>query len=151
MKRLSQATADELVAAAWPLDGPYSPERTIEAARAIAELVRYLIYATRSMCVALPYPSDVYGLLGNLSSAQHGLAQTCEQIAAGIEVQAVSLTLSVDELGSPEGAGSARGAVRSAIESAWKAAAGCRESAAHLSLAHSHVGRLRVDALEDAP
>ena len=36
----------KLVNDTWPLDGPYTPESLVSAAHAIAELYRYLAYAT---------------------------------------------------------------------------------------------------------
>src|SRR5262249_13119642 len=54
---------DRAIHRAWPTDGPYTAQRTVTAARAAGELVRYLAYATRP-AAGLPEPADVYELIG---------------------------------------------------------------------------------------
>ncbi len=67
-------------AALFPLDGPYSPDVTTDAARTIAELVRYLNHATQTER-ALEYPSQLSTTVAALRRAVHGMDQLCEQLA----------------------------------------------------------------------
>ena len=74
---------EEIVGQYWPVHGPYSPGRVEVAASAIAELVRYLNYATGQGSVqALRYASHVYTVVGGLKAAAGGLDQTLRQLAA---------------------------------------------------------------------
>ncbi|MBX6721717.1 MAG: hypothetical protein IRY92_00555 [Dactylosporangium sp.] len=63
-----------------PLDGPHQPDQVIAAARLIGELVRRLNRATASGHV-LPWPGDLYGVLGGITEAVAGLAQLLDQLA----------------------------------------------------------------------
>jgi hypothetical protein len=71
---------DVVVAEYFGLDGPYEDERTIAAARTIAELVRYLARATRRT-EAVRWPSTVDSVLGALSEAEYGKRQLYRQLA----------------------------------------------------------------------
>src|SRR5687767_9820557 len=77
-------TADRVDEAmyAWPLDGPYSPERTVDAARTIAELVRYLNHATAPWKSGdcLEYPSHLGSVIANLRGALYGMDQLLRQL-----------------------------------------------------------------------
>jgi hypothetical protein len=74
-------TADDVVARHWPLHGPYSPARAESAAAVLADMVRYLNYATgQGAAHSLPYAADVYALLGPLVAAVGGLDQTLRQL-----------------------------------------------------------------------
>jgi hypothetical protein len=68
---------------AWPLDGPYDPERTVDAARTIAELVRYLNHATAPWKTGdcLQFPSHLGSVVANLRGALYGLEQLGGQLA----------------------------------------------------------------------
>src|SRR5262249_56696585 len=50
---------EQVIRTAWPTDGPYTAQRTVTAARAAAELARYLAYATRP-AARLPQPADAH-------------------------------------------------------------------------------------------
>lgn len=71
---------DDEALALWPLDGPYTPEQTIAAARTIAGLVRYLNHATQS-ANALESPSELAAVGANLSAALYNADQLCRQLA----------------------------------------------------------------------
>lgn len=63
------------------LDGPHSDEHTAAVADLAAEAVRFLNYATGSHSPAgLVYPSTVYWIAGNLSSATYRMVQLFEQL-----------------------------------------------------------------------
>jgi hypothetical protein len=66
----------------WPLDGPYDPDRTVDAARAIAELVRYLNHATPpwKSDACLKFPSQLGSTIGALAGALHSLPQLLDQL-----------------------------------------------------------------------
>ena len=72
--------ADEIADLLLPLDGPYPPDRIIEAARTIGELVRRLNHATFSRS-ALRYPPQLYRTVSALRSGLYGLEQTFTQLA----------------------------------------------------------------------
>lgn len=72
---------EDLVAQHWPLHGPYDEDRTRTAGGTLAELTRYLNYATgQGAATALPYASTVNGLVGNLAAVAGGLDQMLRQI-----------------------------------------------------------------------
>ena len=74
--------AEEIIGQHWPLHGPYTPARAEVAAGTIAELVRYLNYATgQGSAHALRYASHVYTVVGGLKAAAGGLDQTLRQLA----------------------------------------------------------------------
>ncbi|RFS84124.1 hypothetical protein D0T12_18365 [Actinomadura spongiicola] len=60
-------------------DGPHNHERTRAVAAGIDTAFRLLNYATMSP-TGLAYPSDVYSVLGELSSAIHKLPQALQQM-----------------------------------------------------------------------
>lgn len=74
----------DVAMAGWPLDGPYDPESTVDAARTIAELVRYLNNATAPWkgpdC--LRYPFHLRSVVANLRGALYDMEQLCRQLAA---------------------------------------------------------------------
>jgi len=64
------------------LDGPHGDEHTAAAAELAAEAIRYLNYATGSHCQAgLVYPSTVYSIAADLSSAGYRMMQLFRQLA----------------------------------------------------------------------
>jgi hypothetical protein len=73
--------ADEVVARYFPLDGPYDDERTAAAALTIAELVRYLNYATRYE-EAARWPASVDRVLGALGDAAYRQVQALDQLGS---------------------------------------------------------------------
>lgn len=66
------------------VDGPHFPDRTVAAARLIADAVRYLNYASlpASNAPGISYPGDVDYVLGAIQGAASGLQQTFNQLAA---------------------------------------------------------------------
>jgi hypothetical protein len=83
-----------LLARRWPLHGPYSPERAVSAAGVLAELVRYLNYATgQGATRALPHAADVCALLGAFTAAVGGLDQTLHQLRERTEALSTDPTL----------------------------------------------------------
>ena len=60
------------------VDGPHSPEQTVEIARAIEEAVRVLSYATRGDA-GVRYASTLYDVAGALHTAVSGLGQVFRQ------------------------------------------------------------------------
>jgi hypothetical protein len=62
------------------VDGPHSPERTVAAARLMADAVRYLNHATLGTAPGIGYPGDVDGVLGSIEGAAGGLQQTLKQL-----------------------------------------------------------------------
>jgi hypothetical protein len=79
--------ADEVVARYFPLDGPYDDERTAAAAQTIAELVRYLNYATRYE-EAARWPASVDRVLGALGDAAYGQVQALDQLGSRLAMAA---------------------------------------------------------------
>lgn len=65
----------------FSIDGPFSPEQTREAARKLAEGVRYLNHATHpGNDGGLESPTDAYDLLGELATAVQRLPQLASQV-----------------------------------------------------------------------
>jgi hypothetical protein len=73
----------------WPYHGPYDQERTIEAAEAIAELVRYLNNAIEEPD-AVPHPNTVSGVLSPIAAATRGLEQLLHQILELLDLTAAN-------------------------------------------------------------
>jgi hypothetical protein len=83
-------------------DGPHSDDYTIEVARAVAESVRVLNYATGSHAArGLRYPQTVYTVTGTLSAAAGGLGQLLDQMGAFLRAQVESGRVA-DDFGTPE-------------------------------------------------
>ena len=61
--------------------GPYSPERTAEAAEGMAELARYLGHATRDRD-ALCYPNDLDRVVASVETMAHRMPQVMRQLQA---------------------------------------------------------------------
>ncbi len=78
---MTEDRVDEAMAL-WPLDGPYDPERTVDAARTIAELVRYLNHATGPWKSGdcLEFPAQLGSTIGALSAATYSMRQLAEQL-----------------------------------------------------------------------
>ncbi|OQO88986.1 hypothetical protein B1813_22810 [Saccharomonospora piscinae] len=62
-----------------PLDGPHTPDTTLDAARALSDLVQYLNHATTGPDAVVEVLDEV---LINLADAAHGLDQTLSQISS---------------------------------------------------------------------
>lgn len=72
----------ELVEERWPLHGPYTPQLAEAAAEALAQLVRYLNYATgQGAPEALPYASHGYTVTGSLRAAANLHTQLLAQLS----------------------------------------------------------------------
>jgi hypothetical protein len=80
----SELYADDLIDTHWPRSGPYSEQLTEQAGAGIAQLLRYLNYATRTEDTAttdaLPFASTGSAVLNNLGLAAHRLTQLLEQL-----------------------------------------------------------------------
>jgi len=81
-----------------PLDGPYTPDRIIETARTIGELVRRLNHATFSRS-ALRYPPQLYRTVTALHNGVYGLKQTLTQLAASLDAFATDPRVEHDDRG----------------------------------------------------
>lgn len=78
---------DELVGNAFPLHGPHDADHTVAAAAAMAELTRYLNYATgEDAKTGLPHPSDIGDLVDRLSVVASRLDQTIRQLVERLAV-----------------------------------------------------------------
>jgi hypothetical protein len=83
------------------LDGPHADEHTAGAGELCAEAVRFLNYATGSHSPAgLVYPSTVYTLAADLSSAAWRMQQLFTQLAAWLAAEEAAGRLGTDD-GSP--------------------------------------------------
>jgi hypothetical protein len=133
---------DAVVGAAWPLHGPYGEEHTVTAARAVAELVRYLNYATRAVA-GLPEPGSVYYLLGALTRALQGLPQALDQVVGRFAELAADPGAAIDDLGHPMSRQAAAAVVGAELA---VAVSGVAAAAQHLATAHSVAGRLYLAA-----
>ncbi|MDL4772488.1 hypothetical protein [Actinomadura xylanilytica] len=72
-------------------DGPHSDDYTAEVARALAESVRVLNYATGSHAErGLQHPQTVYDVVGNLAASAAGLGQLLGQLAEFLTHQAAA-------------------------------------------------------------
>jgi hypothetical protein len=130
-----------VIGAPWPVDGPYSSEHTASAARAVAELVRYLNHATRAVA-ALPDPVAVYDALGALSAATAGLPQTLCQLAGRLTELGEDSNAAVDNLGEPM---VPRTAAQLAADALTDAAGQLADTARLLAAAHTLAGRLYLN------
>lgn len=123
------------VAAAFPYDGPHTPERVAAAAETVGDVLRYLANATRSRG-AVPTGPDLGAVLSHLSVVGPRLAQVLQQLDIAADRIADDPTL-YDDSG------------RVAGVTAVSAAVAC-EQAAHqttvvadlISEAHQHAARL---------
>ena len=91
---------DEVANLLLPLDGPYHPDRVIEAARTVAELVRRLNHATFHAS-AMRYPPQLNRTVGALRFAVYGLDQTFNQIARRLDGFANDPCIEHDDRGDP--------------------------------------------------
>jgi len=129
---------EAVVGAVWPTDGPYSEQRTATAGRAVAELVRYLNYATRGVA-GLPDPAGAYLLLGSVATALQRLPQALDQIARRFAELAADPAAAIDDLGHPMGRQSAAAVVGADLAAA---VSGVAAAARHVAAAHTVAGRL---------
>jgi hypothetical protein len=80
------------------LDGPHDDEHTAAAADLAAECVRFLNYATGSHAPAgLVYPSTVYLIAADLSSATHRMVQLFGQLADWLAREEAAGMLDTDD------------------------------------------------------
>ncbi len=83
------------------LDGPHDDDHTAATADLAAECIRFLNYASGSHSPAgLVYPSTVYRIAGDLSSAAHRMVQLFEQLADWLDREDAAGMLGTDD-GSP--------------------------------------------------
>lgn len=75
--------ADQVVDTHWPYDGPHDDDHTVQAARALPHLVRYLNNATGPghQSSALPYAAAADRVLANVAGAIGLLPQLLDQLA----------------------------------------------------------------------
>ncbi|QRP42757.1 hypothetical protein [Amycolatopsis sp. FDAARGOS 1241] len=133
----------EMVAAQWPLDGPYDPERLASAMEACAELVRWANYATLSTTSeALPSAPEVYPTLGYLSSLPAGFKQLLGQLGTWAEGLAGDPSLRSDQTHDHEGGAAAAQDAAAELRAAAVAVTTVRR---HVAAAHSMIGRLYHD------
>lgn len=71
-------SSDEIVEQHFPLYGPYDRDTTVRAGFTMAELTRYLNYATAE-ADGLPFPVALYDLIGALNVVAQRLPQALEQ------------------------------------------------------------------------
>jgi hypothetical protein len=80
------------------LDGPHADEHTAGAGELCAEAVRYLNYATGSHAPAgLVYPSTVYTLAADLSSAAWRMQQLFSQLSGWLAAEEAAGRLGTDD------------------------------------------------------
>jgi hypothetical protein len=80
------------------LDGPHTDEHTAAVADLADECIRFLNYATGSHSpAALVYPSTVYRLAGNLTSASYRMVQLFDQLADWLAAEDAAGMLAVDD------------------------------------------------------
>lgn len=145
---MTETDGINLVNAAWPLDGPYTPESLISAARALAELYRYLAHATIGDAArALPNIPDAYPAFGVLMAAARSNQQVLQQVATRIDHLAeIDPTIRHDNGDDAEGN---RAAV--ALIDAAEHLRGAANSAGQMAAALSHAsGQLSHIYHEDA-
>ena len=83
------------------LDGPHDDDHTAAAADLAAEAIRFLNYATGSHAPAgLVYPSTVYLVAADLSSATHRMVQLFDQLGDWLAAEDAAGMLGTDD-GSP--------------------------------------------------
>src|SRR5262249_23856421 len=132
---------DQVIRTGWPTDGPYTAQRTVTAAQAAAELVRYLAYATRP-AGGLPQPADTYDLLragrGRLDQRPQPLAQPGRRFAVLAAAPDAALTDPAHPA-DPQDPAEAAQTVVGGLAAAARAVAGV---SARLSPAHIQAGRL---------
>lgn len=151
MSSIDLPDAETVVGEHWPLHGPYSIERTEAAGSVLAELVRYLNYATgQGVHDALPYAVTANNLLSRLSAAVGGLEQTFRQIIDRCETWSDDPTLYDYTQRTDHDAAVAR--ARSAIEAladAQSAASLLYNALSSASSNLSYLGHQTDDELED--
>ena len=136
-----------MIGAAWPTDGPYTAQRTVTAARAAGELVRYLAYATRP-AAGLPEPADAYDLIGAvrvlLDRLPQALVQTGRRFAVLAATPGAALT-DPGNPGDPQDPAMAAQTVNGGLTAAARTLAGV---SARLNAAHTQAGRLYLTGQE---
>lgn len=92
--------ADRIADLLLPLGGPYDPDAVVQAATAVADLVRRLNHATFHAS-ALRYPAHLYQVVGGIRSAAYGLGQTLRQLATQLDRWAMDPRVGHDQAGDP--------------------------------------------------
>lgn len=133
--------AEDIVAGHFPLHGPYSPERAELATDVVAELVRYLNYATgQGAHAALPHAPALYRVLGALTAAAGGLDQTLRQLTTRARQLSADPTLRhCEQRDTPQTAVTAAGNAATHLAAARQAGEALR---AELAAAQSHLAWL---------
>lgn len=77
------STATDNFEAGFSIDGPHSPERTIEVADLAAAAARYLCHATlpERWANAVEYPAAAYRVIGHVDTLAARLDQVLDQLA----------------------------------------------------------------------
>lgn len=74
-------TEPDPIVAAPPYDGPHIPDQVVAAAKSVADLLRYLVVATRS-ADAVPTGPDLSAVLSHLADIGPRLGQVLRQLDA---------------------------------------------------------------------
>lgn len=96
-------TGDDIIEQHWPYDGPHDDHSTVQAARAIEHLVRYLNNATGPghRDTAVPYASTGYRVVTGVAGATGLLPQLLGQLVRFFTDQSTDPTLYDDRRGRP--------------------------------------------------
>jgi hypothetical protein len=115
------------------LDGPHDDEHTAAVADLAAEAIRFLNYASGSHSPSgLVYPSTVYWIAGNLSSATYRMVQLFEQLGGWLATSDADGMLGTDD-GAPT------------ADVTMRARADLREATASASKLADQLSKLRND------
>jgi len=139
---------DRVIHKAWPTDGPYSAQRTVTAARAAGELVRYLAYATRP-AAGLPEPADAYDLIGAVRVLLDRLPQTLMQTGRRFAALAAAPGAALTDPAHPADPQDPAMAAQTVDAGLAAAARTLAEVSARLNAAHTQAGRLYLTGEED--
>lgn len=131
---------DDQVTDLFPLNGPYSTDQTLAAARSIAALVRYLNHATPpwKQPAALEYPSHLASVIANLGAALSGMQQLVGQLAHYADMFGTNPGLYDDRGDDPVNT------VRMVVGGLKQAIGKLEEPAAALRYAHTAADRLGI-------
>jgi hypothetical protein len=136
-----------VIGAAWPTDGPHTAERTVTAARAAGELVRYLAYATRP-AAGLPEPADAYELIGAVRVLLDRLPQALIQTGRRFAVLAAAPGARLTDPAHPADPQNPAMAAETVDGGLAAAARTLAEVSARLNAAHTQAGRLYLTGQE---
>src|SRR5262249_9460033 len=139
---------DQVIRTAWPTNGPYTAQRTVSAARAAAELVRYLAYATRP-AAGLPQPADAYDLIGAVRVLLDQLPQTLIQTGRRFAVLAAAPDAALTDPAHPADPQNPAEAAQTVVGGLAAAARTLAGLSARLNPAHTQAGRLYLTGEDD--